>query len=53
MYERIDMHSKYDNIHKNEMFYANIYINNHIIKFTNCMISGIKSHTILFDRVVC
>ena len=29
----IDMHSKYDNMHKNEMFYALIYINNHIIMY--------------------
>ena len=27
----IDMHSKYDNMHKNRMFYALIYINNHVI----------------------
>ena len=31
MYEMIDMHSKYDNMHKNGMFCANICINNHII----------------------
>ena len=27
----IDMHSKYDNMHKNEMFYALICINNNVI----------------------
>ena len=27
----IDMHSKYDNMHKNGMFYALICINNHVI----------------------
>ena len=27
----IDMHSKYDNMHKNGMFYALICIDNHII----------------------
>ena len=27
----IDMHSKYDNMHNNGMFYALIYINNYII----------------------
>ena len=27
----IDMHSKYDNMHKNRMFYALICINNRII----------------------
>ena len=31
----IDIHSKYDNMHKNGMFYALIYINNHIITFIN------------------
>ena len=31
MHEMIDMHSKYDNMHKNEIFYALIYINNFII----------------------
>ena len=33
----IDMHSNYDNMHKNRMFYALIYINNHIITSINCM----------------
>ena len=28
----IDMHSKYDNIHKNGMFYTLICINNHVIR---------------------
>ena len=42
MYEMIDMHSKYDNIHKNGMFYNNIYINNHIITCINCMLSRYK-----------
>ena len=32
----IDMHSKYDNMHKNEMFYALIWINNHILAYVNC-----------------
>ena len=27
----IDMYSKYDNMHKNRMFYALIFINNHVI----------------------
>ena len=32
LHEMIDIHSKYDNMHKNEMFYALITcINNHII----------------------
>ena len=34
----IDIHSKYDNMHKNRMFYALIYINNHIITFINSML---------------
>ena len=32
MYELIDMHSNYDNMHKNGMFYASIYIKNHMYK---------------------
>ena len=35
----IDMHSKYDNMHTNGMFYALICINNHIIACVNCMLS--------------
>ena len=35
----IDMHSKYDNMHKNGMFYALICINNHIIACVNFMLS--------------
>ena len=38
MYEMIDMHSKYDNMQKNGMFYANIGINNPIILCINCML---------------
>ena len=37
MYEIIDMHSKYDNMHKNRIFYAQIC--NHIITCINCMLS--------------
>ena len=29
LHEMIEMHSKYDNMHTNEMFYALICINNH------------------------
>ena len=43
MHEKIDIHSKYDNMHKNGMFYALIYINNHIIICINCMLSCVKS----------
>ena len=39
----IDMHSKYDNMHKNVMFYVLIYINNHIIISISCMLSAPKS----------
>ena len=35
----IDMHLKYDNMHKNEKFYALIYINNHVITSINFMLS--------------
>ena len=35
----IDMHSKYNNMHKSKMFYLLIYINNHILICINCMLS--------------
>ena len=35
----IDMHLKYDNMHKNGMFYALICINNHVIACLGCMLS--------------
>ena len=35
----IDMHSKYDNMHKKGIFYALICINSHIIMFINFMLS--------------
>ena len=41
----IDMHSKYDNMPKNGMFYALICNNNHIIICINCMLLGV-----CFDR---
>ena len=34
----INIHAKYDNIHKNEMFYSLIYINKHIISCINYML---------------
>ena len=58
-HKMIDMHSKYDNMHKNGMFYALIFIN--ILKITciNCMIlegiliRGVSSindpHKLFFD----
>ena len=33
------MHSMYNNMDKNGMFYALIYINNHVITYINCMLS--------------
>ena len=38
-----DMHSKYDNMHKNRIFYALICINNHVINRINCMLSKSSS----------
>ena len=34
----IDMHSKYDNMHTNEIFNAIISINNHVNSCINCML---------------
>ena len=39
MYEMIDMHIKYDNIHKNIMYYVKICTNNHIITSINYILS--------------
>ena len=36
----IDIHSNYDKMHKNEIFYALICINNYIILCVNFMLSG-------------
>ena len=50
----IDMHSKYDIKYENEMFYALIWINNHIITCINFMLSYIWYQTLslhmLFHR---
>ena len=35
----IDLQSNYDNMHKDEMFYALVCINNHIVTCINCMLS--------------
>ena len=35
----ITMDSKYDNVHKNEIFYALICINNYVIASISCMLS--------------
>ena len=34
------MHSKYDNMHKNEMVYVLVCISNHIITCINCMFTS-------------
>ena len=39
MYRIIDMHSKYDNMHKNIIFYALVCINNHVITGISYMLS--------------
>ena len=41
----IDIRSKHDNMHKNEIFYASICINNHIISCVNCMLSEAYSNS--------
>ena len=40
----IEMHSKYDNMHTNGMFYALICINNHVLSCYDCMLSIIKCY---------
>ena len=37
-----NVHSKYDNMYKNEIFHALICINNHIISCLNFMLSDTK-----------
>ena len=39
MYEMIDMHSKYDNMHTNGLFYALICINDNIFSYIIYMLS--------------
>ena len=39
----IDMHSKYDKMHKNGMFYALICINIHVIISISCILSKLGS----------
>ena len=41
----IDMYSKYDNMDKNGIFYALIFINNHIFACLDCMLSMVLSFT--------
>ena len=39
MHRMIEMHSKYDNMHINVMFYALNCINNHVLSCYDCMLS--------------
>ena len=41
----IEMHSKYDNMHTNGMFYALICINNHVLSCLDCMLSYVEQPT--------
>ena len=50
MHEIINMYSTYDNMHKNKMFYALNFINNHIIIRINCMLS-LSLHGALIRRL--
>ena len=36
----MNMHSKYDNMHRNGMFYVLIFIDNHVIKSISCVLSS-------------
>ena len=48
----IDMHSKYDNMHKNRMLYALICINNRIIACLNCMLSKVPKKVFNFFIII-
>ena len=37
----IEMHSKYDNMHTNGMFYVLICINNHVLSCYDCILSRV------------
>ena len=37
----IKLNSKYDNIHRNRMFYVLLCINNHVITSISCMLSQV------------
>ena len=51
----IEMHSKYDKMHKNGMFYALICINNHIFACLDCMllVSAKKHHIVVMFVITC
>ena len=53
MHEMIDMHSKYDNMHENGMFYALICINNHIVTCLNCMLFVGSNNALKWSRETC
>ena len=46
----IDMHSKYDSMHKNELFYALISINNHVI-FDEAFYAVVKAHKLRSNKI--
>ena len=41
----IEMHSKYDNMHINVMFYALNCMNNHVLSCQDCMLSVDLAHS--------
>ena len=48
----IKLHSKYDNMHKNEIFYALICINNHIFECQYCKLSDTKDMLWMDNRIL-
>ena len=46
----MNMHSKYDNMHMNEMFYALIWINNHLIISITCMLLNVVHKMLAFVK---
>ena len=48
----IDMYSIYNNMYKNGIVYALIYINNHICTSINCMLSVLVGHGMIYDEFV-
>ena len=47
----MNMHSKYDNMHRNGMFYALLYINNHENTSISCMLSLVNLQTSSLEDV--
>ena len=54
MHRMIEIHSKYDNVHINVMFYALNCINNHVLSCLDCMLSSntLKSILLAFFEIV-